>query len=168
LEEFTTDTFFSEYFEQLSTYSTQYKEDIRSNTLMLTLKPKHSNLAREWNWAKSRCSFYVYFRTCRTDQLDPSRSAVISYLAGHLNQSTNVGRSKPLPLLEPSNISVRSNSTDQKKDQTMAVVKKKLRKNKKELKETTSFQTNITRYKQKKKGHFVETDYTIPCNCPFT
>jgi hypothetical protein len=94
--------------------------------------------------------FYVYFRICRTGQLDPSRSAVISYLAGHLNQSTNAGRSKPLPLLEPSNISVRSNSTDQKKimgSQTMAVVKKKLRKNKKELKEATTLQTNSTRYK---------------------
>jgi hypothetical protein len=111
--------------------------------------------------------FYVYFRTCRTDQLDPSRSAVISYLAGHLNRSTNAARSKPLPLLEPSNILVRSNSTDQKKDQTMAVVKKKLRKNKKELKEATTLQTNSTRYKQKKMGHFIEIDYTIPCNCPF-
>jgi hypothetical protein len=128
---------------------------------------KHLNLFREWNWAKSRCSFYVYFRTCRTDQLDPSRSAVISYLAGHLNQSTNAGRSKPLRLLEPSTILVRSNSTDQKKDQTMAVVKKKLRKNKKEFKDATTLQTNSTRYKQKKKGNFFETDYTIPCNCPF-
>jgi hypothetical protein len=135
---------------------------------MLTLKPKHSNPAREWNWAKSRCSFYVYFRTCRTDQLDPSRSAVISYLAGHLNQSTNAGRSsKPLRLLEQSNNSVRSNSTDQKKimgSQTMAVVKKKLRKNKKELKEATTLQTNSTRYKQKKMGHFIEIYYTISCN----
>jgi hypothetical protein len=94
--------------------------------------------------------FYVYFRTCRTDQLDPSRSAVISYLAGHLNHSTNAGRSKPLRLLKPSNILVHSNSTDQKKimgSQTMAVVKKKLRKNKKELKEATTLQTNSTRYK---------------------
>jgi hypothetical protein len=115
--------------------------------------------------------FYVYFRICRTGQLDPSRSAVISYLAGHLNQSTksNAGRSNPLPLLEQSNISVRSNSADQKKimgSQTMAVVKKKLRKNKKELKEATTLQTNGTRYKYKKMGNFIEI-YTIPCNCPF-
>jgi hypothetical protein len=126
---------------------------------------KYSNLAREWNWAKL---FLCFYHTCRTGQLDTSRSAVISYLAGHLNQSTNAGRSKPLPLLEPSNNSVRSNSTDEKKmgSQTMAVVKKKLRKNKKELKEATTLQTNSTRYKQKKKGH-IKTDYTIPFNCPF-
>jgi hypothetical protein len=34
--------------------------------------------------------------------------------------------------------------------QTMAVVKKKLRKNKKDLKEATTLQTNSTRYKRKR------------------
>jgi hypothetical protein len=128
-------------------------------------QPKYSLPGNE----SGQSSFSFYFRTCRTGQLDPSRSAVISYLAGHLNQSTDAGRSKPIRLLEQSNNSVRSNSTDENKmgSQTMAVVKKKLRKNKKELKETTTLHTNSTRYKKKKKGHFFETDYTIPCNCPF-
>jgi hypothetical protein len=133
---------------------------------MLTLKQKYSNPCPGKKLSEVQMFFYDYFPPCRTGQLDPSRSAVISYLAGYLNQSTTAGRSKPLRLLEPSNISVRSNSTDQKKDQTMAVVKKKLRKHKKDLKEATTLQTNNTRYNQKKMGNFIEI-YTIPCNCPF-
>ncbi len=149
LEKFTTEKLFSEYFcNDLPTVQyNEYMEDIGSKTLLLTWAITNKNIETLPGNGTGQSSFYVYFRTCRTGQLEPSRSAVISYLAGHLNQSTNAGRSKPLRLLEPSNISVRSNSTDQKKDQTMAVVKKKLRKNKKNLKEATTLQNNSTRYK---------------------